>query len=165
MLVTEISIFQVVGYITKFLTLYRNRMKMRRFSDVWCSSFGRDDDIEDAGAMRIGFLCSFPLPPHTFFPRFPCSNALRGVGQLSPRGEQWPGGGRCGLTTVSSLGAAPCWSRTLMTWVCPCCAAWCSGVYPFCRHRERERLQRARRKSRLRRASEAELENSPSFWH
>lgn len=33
-LVTEINIFLVVGYITKFLTLYRNGMKMERFSDV-----------------------------------------------------------------------------------------------------------------------------------
>lgn len=115
--------------------------------------------------MGIGFLCSFPLPPHTFFSHFPCSNALQGVGQLSPRGKRWPFSGLPALTTVSSLGAAPCWSRTLMMWVCPCCAAWCSGVYPFCRHREREQLQQGRRTSRLRRTSEAEAENSPSFWH
>lgn len=150
MLVTEINIFWVVRYVTRFLTLYRNGMKMKRFSDVCCSTFGRDDGIEDTGSKGIGFLCSFPLPPHTFFsPHFPCSNALCGVGQLSLRGKWRPHSGPPALTTVSSLGAAPCWSRTLMMWVCPCCAAWCSGVYPFCRHREKERLHWARRTSRL----------------
>lgn len=140
-------------------------MKKKRFSHVCCSSFGRDDGIEDVGVMGIGFLCSFPLPPHTSFSHFPCSNALQGVGQLSPRGKRWPLSGPSALTTVSSLGAAPCWSRTLMMWVCPCCAAWCSGVYPFCRHRERDQLQQGRRASRVHKTSEAEAENSPSFWH
>lgn len=36
------------------------------------------------------------------------------------------------LTTVSSLGEALFWSKTLIIWVCPCWAAWCKGVYPFC---------------------------------
>lgn len=42
------------------------------------------------------------------------------------------------LTTVSSLGEALFWSRTLMMCVWPCWAAWCSGVYPFCRRKNRE---------------------------
>lgn len=37
--------------------------------------------------MGIDFLCSFPLPPRTFFSHFPCSIALRGVEQLKPEGE------------------------------------------------------------------------------
>lgn len=39
------------------------------------------------------------------------------------------------LTAVSSLGEAP-WCRSkLMMCVCPCWAAWCRGVYPFCKGR------------------------------
>lgn len=93
-------------------------MKTKRFSEVCWFRSGRGDGTEDAGVMETGFLCSVPVPAEMF------SSAA--------------------LTTVSSLGAAPCCSRTLMMCVCPCCAAWCSGVYPFCRHRGEQRGQRAK---------------------
>lgn len=72
------------------------------------------------------------------------------------------------LTTVSSLGAAPCWSRTLMMCVCPCCAAWCSGVYPFCRHKGRAeaRLWWAQLTKQLQppQGGQGKVGHSPSFW-
>lgn len=68
------------------------------------------------------------------------------------RGQQQPWGspGRCQslpwgkevqasavLTVLISLGEAPCFSSSVTTSVCPCCAAWCRGVYPSCKGGQR----------------------------
>lgn len=102
---------------------------MKRFADVSCSSFGRGDGIEDAGAMGTGFLCSFPLPPHAFFPTFPLLKCFTWGGITEPKGKasasrqpplhlpQWArwaprraGAGRwwCGCAPAAQPGAAAC---------------------------------------------------------
>lgn len=35
------------------------------------------------------------------------------------------------LTFVTALGSALCFNNKLIINVCPCCAAWCRGVYPM----------------------------------
>lgn len=102
---------------------------MKRFSDVCCSSFGRDDGIEDVGVMGIGFLCSFPLPPHAGFFHISLAQMLYKGWDNWARGEsggllvaplhlpQWArwvprhaGAGRwwCGCAPAVQPGAAAC---------------------------------------------------------
>lgn len=121
------------------------------------------ETMEDTGD-RNSLPLLFSSPSSHFF-AISLAQMQQGHSALCRVGWLRLSGGFLALTTVSSLGAAPCWSRTLMMWVCPCCAAWCSGVYPFCRYKERERLWWTQQTCCLQRMSEAEAENSPSFWH
>lgn len=163
MSVTERNTLWVVGHVTRFLTFYINGMKRKNTVQMFAVLVLEEtmEDMEDTEAMEYASfalflsLLTFPLLQHS------ASTTL----YAGWDDQESPSSGLSALTTVSSLGAAPCWSRTLMMWVCPCCAAWCSGVYPFCRHKERERLHWAQHACHPHRTTEAEAENSPLFWH
>lgn len=77
-------------------------MKMKRFSDVCCSRSGRDDGTEDVGLMGRGFLCSFPVPPHTF-PRQHLPQWARWARRRAGAGHWW-----CGCAPAALPGAAAC---------------------------------------------------------